>query len=200
MTTAARLVQHGGKIILLSRASGPIGPALRRLMDVDDPKSAVAALRGQEAAEDYPIARQLARAMAWADLFVHSALDPQIVEDLSMVALERPEQARRLVAGSRSASFVGRAELTRAEVELGTELLINCGCNRTPAKLTKMPDRGIIIQGFMPAITIASSGASCNTQVDHDLQSCMPRKSVPCRILPRARRDTIVLRGSPRSG
>ncbi len=117
VATAARLVQHGGKIILLSRASGPIGPALRRLMDVEDPRTAVAALRGQEAAEDYRIARRLARAMAWADLFVYSALDPQVVEDLSMVALERPEQARRLVAKGGSASFVSRAELTRAEVE-----------------------------------------------------------------------------------
>jgi hypothetical protein len=115
--TAARLVQHGGKIILLSRASGPIGPALRRLMDVEDPRAAVAALRGQEAADDYRTARRLARAMAWADLFVYSALDPQIVEDLSMVALDRPEQARRLVAKGGAASFISRAEWTRAEVE-----------------------------------------------------------------------------------
>jgi hypothetical protein len=117
LATAARLVQHGGKIIFLSRASGPVGPALRKLMDLDDPRMAVAALRGQESAEDYPIARKLADAQAWADLFIYSALDPQVVEDLSMVALERPEQARRLVAKSGSASFVSRAELTRAEVE-----------------------------------------------------------------------------------
>ncbi len=39
--TAARLVQHGGKIILLSRASGTVGPALRQLMDLEDPKTAL---------------------------------------------------------------------------------------------------------------------------------------------------------------
>ena len=33
LATATRLVQHGGKIVLLSRASGPIGPSLRRLME-----------------------------------------------------------------------------------------------------------------------------------------------------------------------
>ena len=115
--TAVRLVQHGGKIILLSRASGPIGPALRKLMDIEDPRAGVVAIRGLEAAGDYRIARGLAGAMAWADLFVHSALDPQIVEDLSMMVLERPEQARRLLAKSGSASFVSQAELTRAEVE-----------------------------------------------------------------------------------
>jgi nickel-dependent lactate racemase len=117
LATATRLVQHGGKIILLSRASGPIGPALRRLMDLDDPRTAVAALRGHEAAEDYRIARRLAGAMAWADLFVYSDLDTQVVEDLSMVALDRPEQARRLVANGGSASFLSRAELTRAGVD-----------------------------------------------------------------------------------
>ena len=81
LATAMRLVQHGGKIILLSRASGPIGPALRRLMEVEDPKNAAAALRGHEAFEDYRVARRLARALAWADLFVYSALEPQIVEE-----------------------------------------------------------------------------------------------------------------------
>ncbi len=117
LVTATRLVQHGGKIILLSRASGPIGPSLRRLMEVEDPKNAAAALRGHEAFEDYRVARRLARAMAWADLFVYSGLEPQVVEDLSIVALERPEQARRLVANSGSTSFISRAELTLAEVE-----------------------------------------------------------------------------------
>jgi lactate racemase len=117
LLAATRLVQHGGKIILLSRASGPIGPSLRRLMEVDDPKDAVAALRGHEAFEDYQIGRRLARAMAWADLFVYSALEPQVVEDLSIVALERPEQARRLVANSGSTSFISQAELTFVEVD-----------------------------------------------------------------------------------
>jgi hypothetical protein len=117
LTTATRLVQHGGKIVVLSRASGPIGPALRRLIDADDPKNAAASLRGLEGADDYPIAHRLARALAWADLFVYSALEPQVVEDLSIVALERPEQARRLVANSGSSSFVSQAELTIAEVD-----------------------------------------------------------------------------------
>ncbi|MGP0064934.1 MAG: lactate racemase domain-containing protein [Isosphaeraceae bacterium] len=117
LLTATQLVQHGGKIILLSRATGPIGPALRKLMDIEDPKNAAAALRGQEASEDYRIARRLARALAWADLFVYSALEPQVVEELSIVPLERPEQALRLVARSGSTSFISRAELTLAEVE-----------------------------------------------------------------------------------
>jgi len=116
VATATRLVQHGGKIILLSRASGPIGPSLRRLIDAADPRNAAAALRGHEEAEDYQTARSLARALAWADLFVYSALEPQVVEDLSIIPLQHPEQARRLVANSGSCSFMSQAELTQAEV------------------------------------------------------------------------------------
>jgi hypothetical protein len=116
LSTATRLVQHGGKIVVLSHASGTIGPSLQRVIDAGDPKNAATALRGLEEAEDYPAARSLARALAWADVFLYSQLDPQIVEDLSLVALERPEQTRRLVAGSRSATFVCHAELTRADV------------------------------------------------------------------------------------
>src|SRR5438105_1992268 len=82
--------------------SWAIGPSLRRLIDADDPRNAAAALRGQEGTDDYLTARRLARALAWADLFVYSALEPQVVEDLAIVPLERPEQARRIVANSGS--------------------------------------------------------------------------------------------------
>jgi hypothetical protein len=115
LETASGLVQQGGKIVVLSRASGPIGPALQRLRAVDEPREALATLRGHQDDEDYSIARRIARASAWADLFVASALDPEVSEDLSMVPLERPEQARRLAANVGSITFVGRAELTRAE-------------------------------------------------------------------------------------
>ncbi len=117
LETATHLVQHGGKIVVLSRVSGPIGPALQRLMTADDPRDAAAVLRGHEHDDDYPIARRIAHATAWADVFLWSALDPETVEALSIVPLERPEHSRRLVASSGSVTFVNRAELTRAEVE-----------------------------------------------------------------------------------
>ena len=116
LTTASRLVRRGGKVVALSRAEGPIGPGLRRLIAVGDPRVGPEALRGHEMAADYPAARQLARALAWADIYLLSALGQEAVEDLSMVALDRPEEARRLVASSGSCLFVSQAELTRASV------------------------------------------------------------------------------------
>jgi hypothetical protein len=117
LATATRLVQHGGKIVVLSRTEGEFGPAFQRMIGADDPRNAAAALKGHQADDDYLSARALARALAWADIYLVSRLDPQLVEDLSLIVLERPEQARRLVAQSGSCSFVSRAELSRAEVE-----------------------------------------------------------------------------------
>ena len=116
LATACQLVQHGGKVVVLSRVGGEIGPAVRSLIDADDPKQRAAALRGHETDDDYVAARRLSQALAWADVFVLSNLDPDVLDGLSVVALEDPEQARRLVARSGSSSFVSHAELTRALV------------------------------------------------------------------------------------
>lgn len=117
LETAAGLVRRGGRIVVLSRADGPIGPALQRLSTVDDAGEAVAALRGLEEADDFAIAARIAHAAAWADLFVASGLEAEVAEGLLIAPLERPEQARRLAANAGSVTFVGRAELTRAGLE-----------------------------------------------------------------------------------
>jgi lactate racemase len=116
LVTAMRLVQHGGKIVALSRARGPIGPSLRRLIDAGYPKNMPAALRGHDADADSIAGRRLAQVLAWADVYLLSALDGQVVEDLSMVPLNRLEDARRLAAASSSCLLVSQADLTRGVV------------------------------------------------------------------------------------
>jgi lactate racemase len=118
---ACAMVQHGGKIVALSRAEGSIGPALQRLIAAEDPKHRAAALRGHEGDDDFIAAHRLARALAWADIFVLSGLDKDVLDDLSVVALDNPEQARRLVAKSGSCSFVSQAERTWALVSSENE-------------------------------------------------------------------------------
>jgi hypothetical protein len=116
LANAARLVRRGGKIVALSRAVGPIGPAFRRLLELDDPRLALAALRGLETAPDYTAAYQLAGALAWADLYLLSALEPNDLEDSLIIGLDRPKEARRLVAASHSCLFLSQAECVRARV------------------------------------------------------------------------------------
>jgi lactate racemase len=115
LATATRLVQHGGKIILLSHATGQVGPALRCLIDAGDAERGKSLLRGHEKDEDFHVASRIAQAVAWADVFLYSALPRELVEELSMIAIEKPEQARRLVAQGRSATFLSFADCTRAE-------------------------------------------------------------------------------------
>jgi lactate racemase len=115
LATAARLVRRGGKIVALSRASGPLGPALQRLSCGDGERPGMRALRGAEGTADYPAARQVAHALATADIYVLSALDADLVADLGMIVLDRPEEARKLAATCRSCHFVSAAELTRAQ-------------------------------------------------------------------------------------
>lgn len=116
LETAGRLVQRGGRIVALSRASGPIGPSLQRLIAAGETPDPARALRGFESDPDSVAGRRLAKVLAWADVYLLSGLDPDLVEDLSMIPLGRPEEARKLV-GAASSTFVNRAELTWGEVE-----------------------------------------------------------------------------------
>ncbi|HEX8201150.1 MAG TPA: hypothetical protein VF590_11735, partial [Isosphaeraceae bacterium] len=60
--------------------------------------------------------RQVARALVWADVYLLSALGEDVAEDLAMIPLGGPEEARRLAAASASCLLLSQAELTRAEV------------------------------------------------------------------------------------
>ncbi|GAC1448523.1 MAG: hypothetical protein NVSMB9_31800 [Isosphaeraceae bacterium] len=114
LATATQMVQRGGKIVILSRAGGPIGPALGRLMQTDDPRNPLSTLRGCESEEDYPFARLIAQAIAWADIYLLSALDGYLVEELSMIPLERPEEAGRLTKLCGSCLLVSHADRAKA--------------------------------------------------------------------------------------
>ncbi len=116
LVTASRLVTPGGKIVALSRAQGIIGPSLQRLCDVDDPKNAPAALRGHDSDTDSIAGRRLAHVLARADVYLHSGIDRQVVEDLGMVPIEARNDANRIVSRSSSCLLVSHAELTRATV------------------------------------------------------------------------------------
>jgi hypothetical protein len=110
LAAATRLVRRGGKIVLLSRASGPIGPSLQRVIDARDPTAATAALKGREADPDFGAASRVAAAVAWADVYLLSRLDPDVVEDVGMIPLDRPDEARRLTASADSCLVVSHAD------------------------------------------------------------------------------------------
>jgi lactate racemase len=117
LATARRLVQHGGKIVVLSQANGPVGPALRCLIDAGGAELGLKLLRGHENDDDFHVAGRVAAAVSWSDVFLYSGMDRDLVEDLSIVPIEKPEQARRLVAQCHSALIVNQADRTAARVQ-----------------------------------------------------------------------------------
>jgi len=73
-------------------------------------------LSGHESDRDSVAGARLARALAWADVYLLSGLDREVVEDLSMVPVDRPEDVLRLASRSASCTFVSQAEWTRSFV------------------------------------------------------------------------------------
>lgn len=116
VTTAARLVRAGGQVVVLSHARGTPGPALERLAQADDPRAGPTLLRGLGREPDYAAARHLATALASARIYLLSDLDPDLVEDLGMIPLAHPDEARRLVAAAPSSAVLSPAEFIRSEV------------------------------------------------------------------------------------
>ena len=117
LESATRLVRRGGKIVALAHIDGPIGPALKRLAGIENPQAALNRLRGHEADPDYLAAKQIATSLAWADVYLHSRLDADLVEDLSIIPLNRPEEAGKLARAAASLIVVHQAVRTRCIVE-----------------------------------------------------------------------------------
>ena len=113
LAAATSLVRRGGKVVALARVDGPIGPAVRRLAGAGNPQAALNRLRGHEAEAEYVAARQVAAALAWADVYLHSGLDADEVEDLGIIPLARPEEARKLAGSAASLTVLDHAERTR---------------------------------------------------------------------------------------
>ena len=94
------------EVVIWSMATGAIGTVvLFGLAELAVSPRKAAGLQGT-----------LYHALALLFVFLLSGLDANAVEDLSIMPLERPEQARRLVAGEGSVTFVNRAELTHADI------------------------------------------------------------------------------------
>lgn len=117
LLVATKLVRRGGRIVALSNVGGSLGPSLSRLAAADDERRSRRVLRGHEDDRDHALALGLMDALDWADLYLLSRLDPEAVESLGLVPLERAEEGARLASRSRSCLLVNRAEQVHAEVD-----------------------------------------------------------------------------------
>jgi hypothetical protein len=113
LTNATEAVQRGGKIIILSHLAESLGPAVRVLSNLDDPREGMAAIKGAENERDYQAARALSKALEWADVYLSSDLPDDVIEDLGIIPLSRPRDAQRLLVNAYSCAIISRIEAIR---------------------------------------------------------------------------------------
>jgi nickel-dependent lactate racemase len=98
LSAAARVVQPGGRIILLTDAPPTLGPGVELLRSADDPPSALAALEKLSDPAMAP-AIQWARAACHARLAILGNFPDETVEELFASPLAGPAQVQRLCSG-----------------------------------------------------------------------------------------------------
>jgi nickel-dependent lactate racemase len=105
LACAARVVQPGGRIALLTQAQPPLGPATDVLRAEDEPEEVLRQLRGKHTVELVPVL-QWAAAACQARLNLLSRLSEDIVEELFATPLTQPREVQRLLDAGGSSLFL----------------------------------------------------------------------------------------------
>jgi hypothetical protein len=109
LAAARNLVAKGGRIVLLSDLNVPPGAGMQMLMRYEDPTDGLRPLR-KAAPEDLIPATELAEAVDWADVYLLSRLDSDLVEDLFMVPVESEAEVKRLLGLEDQVLFLASAQ------------------------------------------------------------------------------------------
>lgn len=96
LACAARVVQPGGRIVLLSGATPALGPGAELLRQAEDPEQALALLR-QQKPPDLAAALLWAEAARQAQIYLLSGLPQETAEALFTVPLDHAGQVQRLL-------------------------------------------------------------------------------------------------------
>ncbi len=115
LETARNLVARKGKIVLLTELSASLGAGLEILRETRNPRDAIRPLR-KLAPADLVAATQLAGAVEWADVYILSRLNSELVEDLFMTPLADEREAVRLLTGDATCLFLEGAQHTLGRI------------------------------------------------------------------------------------
>lgn len=112
---ARNVVEHGGKIVVLSDLQAPPGPGMEQLRGQASPRAALQPLR-EQAPPDLQAAAQWAAAADWARIYLLSRLDSDLVEELFAVPLRDVSEVERLLATTEDCALITTAQSTFAEI------------------------------------------------------------------------------------
>ena len=108
LSMAQKLVGRDGKVILLTSHDQLPDSGVELLQSHDEPSDILPKLRHMNPS-DRDAATQLATALDWANVYLLSHLPEELVEDLGMFAIGKPEEVERLLAREDQIVFVPAA-------------------------------------------------------------------------------------------
>ncbi|QDT16275.1 lactate racemase domain-containing protein [Alienimonas californiensis] len=114
LDAARRLVERGGKIVVLTDLAGSPPPGLAELSRAEEPADVLRPLR-QFRPPDLLAATAWANAADRARIYLLSGLEDNLAEDLFTVPLSEPGEAARVVAAASSVAAVGGAQYAWCE-------------------------------------------------------------------------------------
>lgn len=109
LNCAQRLVEVGGKIIVLSEIKEQPGEGIRILRQFEHADECMPALK-EAMPLDFITAANLVTAARRARIYLLSKLDPDVVEEAFMYPLENENEALKLVKAASSIAFIGSAQ------------------------------------------------------------------------------------------
>lgn len=115
LSTARNLVAAGGKIVILSGLNEPPGDGMKIVQAAESARDAMKPLR-LETPPDLIPASQLATAVDWANVYLLSELDGDVVEDLFVVPLENEREVERLLQSDENCAILAGAQHTYGQV------------------------------------------------------------------------------------
>lgn len=113
--TASRVVKPGGRIAVLSASAPALGISGDFLRREEDP-GAILRLLNQELPEDVETGFMWASAAQQAHLYLMSRLPEELVEEMQVTPLEKPEQTQRLLVGAQSWAYLPDAHKMMANI------------------------------------------------------------------------------------
>ncbi len=109
LSTALEAVEEGGAVAICSQLRDKPGPALRRVARAGSWEDAVRAVRRQHTADAVPAA-QLLKALQRVRVYLLSELDEDVVEDLGLAYVAKPEEIANLSTHYNSCVVLGNAQ------------------------------------------------------------------------------------------
>jgi nickel-dependent lactate racemase len=109
LRTAKSIVAKDGKIGVLTELNSPLSEGLQLIRDSRKPRDAMRPLR-ELSPPDLGTATALAKAVEWANVYLLSNLEPDLVEDMFMVPMANTDEVQRLIGGEDSIAIIGSGQ------------------------------------------------------------------------------------------